>query len=42
VLTDIGAVRTARRALDQLDVLWRGRRDRAVDILAEPTGTADR
>ena len=37
VRTDIDAVRTAHRLLDQLEAVWRSRIDRFAEVLAEPT-----
>ena len=41
VRTDIDAVRTAHRLLDQLEAFWRSRIDRFAEVLAEPTKGAD-
>jgi len=35
VRTDLAAVRQARRALDELEVAWRGRVDRMSELLAQ-------
>jgi DNA-binding transcriptional ArsR family regulator len=37
VRTDVGAVRRARQALDELETTWRGRVDRMSDMLAQGT-----
>lgn len=37
VRSDMDAVRRARDALDQLEVIWRGRVDRMTDLLTEST-----
>jgi len=37
VHTNIDTIRTAHRALDQLEAVWRSRIDRFGDVLAEPT-----
>jgi DNA-binding transcriptional ArsR family regulator len=37
VRADVGAVRRARQALDELEKTWRGRVDRMSDLLAEGT-----
>ena len=35
VRTEPGAIADARRALDELEALWRGRVDRMTDVLSE-------
>lgn len=42
VRTDLEAVRRARRALDELEMIWRGRVDRMSDLLAEGTDSDER
>ena len=37
VRTDLAAVHTARRTLDELEVVWRGRVDRMSELLAHGT-----
>jgi DNA-binding transcriptional ArsR family regulator len=41
VRTDAGAVGRARQALDELEVIWRGRVDRMSDLLAQDTEQAE-
>jgi hypothetical protein len=42
VRTEAGAVGRARRALDELETIWRGRVDRVSDLLAQGTEPAGR
>jgi DNA-binding transcriptional ArsR family regulator len=42
VRTDAGAVGRARRVLDELEAVWRGRVDRMADLLAEPSAEPGR
>ena len=41
VRTDPAAVDGARRALDELELAWRGRVDRMADVLAQDAGAED-
>lgn len=36
IRTDLAAIHSAHRALDQLEARWRGRVERMADVLAEP------
>ena len=42
VRTNVETVRDARRRLEALEALWRGRLDRFGEVLAEQTGEKDR